>query len=49
MPVKKQSETALRSKEENSHAVISVGDSGAEKVKKVNREDDGNPLYLKRI
>jgi len=49
MPVKKTNETALRLTEEDSHAVISVGDSGAVKPKKVNREDDDKPLYLKRI
>jgi hypothetical protein len=49
MPLKKPNETALRLTEENSHAVISVGESGADKTKKVNREDDGKPLYLKRI
>ena len=49
MLVKKPIETALRYTEEDSHAVISVGDGGAVKPKKVSREDDGKPLYLKRI
>lgn len=49
MPAKKTNETALRLTEEDLHAVISVGESGAVKPKKDNREDDGRPLYLKRI
>ena len=49
MPVRKPNETALRLTEENPHAVISMGDSGADETKKVSRKDDGKPLYLKRI
>ena len=49
MPDRKHNETALRLTEDNSHAVITVGDSRAAKTTKVNREDDGKPLYLRRI
>jgi hypothetical protein len=49
MPVKKPSEPALRLTEDNSHAVISVGDNEAAETRKVNRQDDEKPLYLKRI
>lgn len=49
MPDRKNYETALRLTEDNSHAVITVGDSGAAKTRKVTREDDGKPLYLRRI
>jgi hypothetical protein len=49
MPVKKPNETALRLAKDDSRAVIHVGDSGAAKTEKVNREDDGKPLYLRRM
>jgi hypothetical protein len=49
MPVKKPSKGALRLTENNSHVVIYVGDSGAARPEKIDREDDGKPLYLKRI
>ena len=49
MPAKKPHEAALRLTDRDLHAVISVGDSGAVEHEKVDREDDGKPLYLKRI
>jgi hypothetical protein len=49
MPAKKPNETALRLTDSNLHAVISVGEGRAIEHEKVDREDDGKPLYLKRI
>ena len=49
MPAKKPNEAALRLIDVNSHAVISVGEGRAVEHDRVDREDDGKPLYLKRI
>jgi hypothetical protein len=49
MPIKKPSKVVLRLADDNSHTVISVGEGRAVGHDRVDREDDGKPLYLKRI
>lgn len=49
MPAKKMNKAVLRLTEGNLHAVISVGEGRAVAHEKADREDDGKPLYLKRI
>jgi hypothetical protein len=49
MRAKKLNKTVLQLTDGNLHAVISVGEGRAVGHEKVDREDDGKPLYLKRI
>jgi hypothetical protein len=49
MPAKKLNKAVLRLTDGNLHAVISVGEGRSVRHEKVDREDDGKPLYLKRI
>jgi hypothetical protein len=49
MPAKKLNKTVLQLTDGNLHAVISVGEGREVGHKQVDGEDDGKPLYLKRI
>jgi hypothetical protein len=49
MPAKKLNKAVLRLTDGNLHAVISVGEGRAVGHEKVDREDDGKPLYLRRV
>ena len=49
MRAKKLNKAVLQLTDSNLHAVISVGEAREVGHEKADREDDGKPLYLKRI